>query len=564
MTAEWTTALQDWESRIRDRQSLIPCPPLFPDEATAALDIFRSLRIVDAPGSPTIGESCRPWVMEFAAAIFGALDPEAGRRLIRYFFLLVSKKNSKSTIAAAIMLTALVRNWRMSAEFLILAPTIEIANNSFWPARDMIRADPELNDLFLVQEHLRTIQHRNTKATLKVVAADNETVSGKKAVGVLIDELWLFGKRANAESMLREATGGLASRPEGFVIYLSTQSDDPPVGVFRQKLQEFRDIRDGVVRDNRSMGVLYEFPPAMIASGEYRDAENFYITNPNLGTSVDEEFLYDEFTKAERSGQTSLIGFAAKHLNIEIGLSLRSDRWAGAEFWERQADKSLTLDAIIERSEVIIVGIDGGGLDDLFGLAVLGRDKASKNWLLWSHAWCHHGVLDRRRSIASKLREFEDAGELTIVADQLDDLSAIIAIIARVKDSGLLGSVAVDPAGLGELVDELAQIGVSQEAKTLVGIGQGYRLMNAIKTAERKLAGGTLLHSGSGLMSWCVGNVRIEPTATAIRATKMNAGDAKIDPWAAAMNAIDQMSANPDSAGSIYASDERPHGLLVL
>ena len=498
MTAEWTTALQDWELRIRDRQSLIPCPPLFPDEATAALDIFRSLRIVDAPGSPTIGESCRPWVMEFAAAIFGALDPEAGRRLIRYFFLLVSKKNSKSTIAAAIMLTALVRNWRMSAEFLILAPTIEIANNSFWPARDMIRADPELNDLFLVQEHLRTIQHRNTKATLKVVAADNETVSGKKAVGVLIDELWLFGKRANAESMLREATGGLASRPEGFVIYLSTQSDDPPAGVFRQKLQEFRDIRDGVVRDNRSMGVLYEFPPAMIASGEYRDAENFYITNPNLGTSVDEEFLYDEFTKAERSGQTSLIGFAAKHLNIEIGLSLRSDRWAGAEFWERQADKSLTLDAIIERSEVIIVGIDGGGLDDLFGLAVLGRDKASKNWLLWSHAWCHHGVLDRRRSIASKLREFEDAGELTIVADQLDDLSAIIAIIARVKDSGLLGSVAVDPAGLGELVDELAQIGVSQEAKTLVGIGQGYRLMNAIKTAERKLAGGTLLHSGSG------------------------------------------------------------------
>jgi phage terminase large subunit-like protein len=564
MTAEWTTALQDWESRIRDRQSLIPCPPLFPDEATAALDIFRSLRIVDAPGSPTIGESCRPWVMEFAAAIFGALDPEAGRRLIRYFFLLVSKKNSKSTIAAAIMLTALVRNWRMSAEFLILAPTIEIANNSFWPARDMIRADPELNDLFLVQEHLRTIQHRNTKATLKVVAADNETVSGKKAVGVLIDELWLFGKRANAESMLREATGGLASRPEGFVIYLSTQSDDPPAGVFRQKLQEFRDIRDGVVRDNRSMGVLYEFPPAMIASGEYRDAENFYITNPNLGTSVDEEFLYDEFTKAERSGQTSLIGFAAKHLNIEIGLSLRSDRWAGAEFWERQADKSLTLDAIIERSEVIIVGIDGGGLDDLFGLAVLGRDKASKNWLLWSHAWCHHGVLDRRRSIASKLREFEDAGELTIVADQLDDLSAIIAIIARVKDSGLLGSVAVDPAGLGELVDELAQIGVSQEAKTLVGIGQGYRLMNAIKTAERKLAGGTLLHSGSGLMSWCVGNVRIEPTATAIRATKMNAGDAKIDPWAAAMNAIDQMSANPDSAGSIYGTDAREHGLLIL
>ena len=428
----------------------------------------------------------------------------------------------------------------------------------------MIKADPELNDLFQVQEHTRTITHRNTRATLKVVAADSETVSGKKAAGAFMDELWLFGKRANAENMLREATGGLASRPEGFVIYASTQSDDPPSGIFKQKLQEFRDVRDGVVRDNKSMAVFYEFPPSMLTSGEYRDPANFYITNPNLDASVDREFLTDEFLKAERAGQTSLIGFAAKHLNVEIGLSLRSDRWPGAEFWARQADISLTLDAIIERSEVIIVGIDGGGLDDLFGLAVLGRDKASKDWLLWSHAWAHTSVLERRKSIAPKLREFEAAGELTIVQDQLDDLSAIVEIIARVKDADLLGSVAVDPAGIGELVDELAQIGVSQESKTLVGIGQGFRLMNAIKTAERKLAGGTLLHSGSGLMSWCVGNVRIEPTATAIRATKMNAGDAKIDPWAAAMNAVDQMSANPDSAGSIYGTDAREHGLLIL
>jgi len=53
---------------------------------------------------------------------------------------------------------------------------------------------------------------------------------------------------------------------------------------------------------------------------------------------------------------------------------------------------------------------------------------------------------------------------------------------------------------------------------------------------------------GASLMDWCVSNVKIEPTATAIRATKQNAGDAKIDPWAALINAVDRMSLNPTAA----------------
>ena len=557
---EWSTACPDWERRIVQGKSLIPFKPLYPAAANDALEVFKALRIVDAPGSPTFGEACELWVFDFVAAIFGAADPETGKRLIREFFLLISKKNSKSTIAAGIMLTALVVNWRLSAELVILAPTIEVADNSFKPAADMVAADPELAALMHVQAHVRTITHRTTKAFLKVVAADTDTVSGKKAAFVLVDELWAFGKKPRADAMLREATGGLVARPEGFVIYLSTQSDEPPTGVFKAKLDYFREVRDGKIDDRKSLGVLYEFPPAMVKAQDYLRPENFYVTNPNLGRSVSQEWLEDELRKETTAGdKETLATFLSKHLNVEIGLNLRANRWPGADYWAGAADPTISFDSLLDECEVVVIGLDGGGLDDLFGFNALGRHAATKDWLSWSHAWCHKSVFERRKTIAARLKDFEREGTLSIVDMPGEDIADIIGLIEQVRASGKLACVAVDPAGLGEIVDALAEIGITEESGELVGAKQGYAMMNAIKTAERKLANGTLLHDGSALMAWCVGNVKIEPTATAIRATKQNAGDAKIDPWAALMDAVTFMSLNPEPAGggpSVYEKQD--------
>lgn len=539
----WSTACKDWERRLVAGESLIQFPPLFPDEAKSALEVFNVLRVADVQGSPMMGEVCRPWVTDFVSAVFGAYNAEIGRRLITEFFLCVSKKNSKSTLAAGIMLTALIRNWRASAEFLILAPTIEIANNSFIPARDMVKADDELRDLFLVQEHYRTITHRINKSTLKVVAADNETVGGKKATGVLVDELWLFGKQPNAENMLREACGGLASRPEGFTIFLSTQSDSAPAGVFRQKLLYARGVRDGSIEDPRFLPVLYEYPPAMVETKAFLDPKHFYITNPNLGASVDREFLEREAKKAQNDGLESQAGFFAKHLNVEIGLALRSDRWAGADFWQQQSRPGLTLDDVLARSEVVDIGCDGGGLDDLLGLCVIGRDKTTGEWLVWTHAWAHPSVLERRKQEAERFRDFERDGDLTLVERIGDDVDDVADIVKRIHTTGKLDKIGVDPVGVGAILDAIVATGVEQER--IVAISQGWKLTGAIKTAERKLAEGALVHGGQPMMAWCVSNAKVEPKGNAALITKAASGSAKIDPLMAMFDAVSLMQLNP-------------------
>ncbi len=556
---QWTTACPDWERRILARESLIPSPPLFPDQAQAALAVMDQLRVVDQPGSPTWGELSRPWLRDFVSNIFGAYEPESGRRLIREWLLLISKKNSKSTTAGFIMLTFLIMNWRQAGEFGILAPTVEVANNAYKPAADAIKADDELKELFHVQDHIRTITHRVTKATLQVVAADSDTVAGKKWIVTLIDELWLFGKKANAEDMLREATGGLLSRPEGCVLYLSTQSNEPPAGVFKQKLQYARGVRDGRIKDPQFCPVLYEFPDRMLANKAYLKPENFYVTNPNMGASVDEPTLVRLLEQAQESGEESMRGTVAKHLNVEIGLALRSDRWAGAEFWEQNAIK-LSLDDLLRRSEVVTVGVDGGGLDDLLGLVLIGREIETRKWLVWAKAWAHEVVLTRRKEIAPRLRDFEKDGDLTIVQRPGQDIVAVADILCKVRDAGLLpekNAIGVDRHGIGALISELESPGRDFQADQIQGIPQGYQLMGAIKDTERMLAGGDMQHGGSPLMNWCVGNARVEPKGNAILITKAISGSAKIDPLMALFDAAALMALNPEGLGASFWETER-------
>lgn len=547
---EWSTSCPDWAERLRAGDSIIP-PPIFPEQAEQALAVFKQLKIVDAPGSPTFGESCAEWVFDLVRSIFGAYDADSGRRLITEWFVCLPKKNSKSTLAAGIMMTAVILNWRQSAEFTILAPTVEVANNAFAPARDMCseKADEELFALMHAQTHIKTITHRESGAALKVLAADQNTVGGKKSVGTLVDELHLFGKMASAENMFREALGGLASRPEGFVIWLTTQSDEPPAGVFKQKLDYARDVRDGKIIDQAFVPVIFEHPPEMVANGDCLKLENMAMVNPNMGFSVDEAFLEREFKKAELAGGDSFRGFMAKHANVEIGLNLRSDRWAGADFWESQAKApGLTLDALLDRSEVVDVGIDGGGLDDLLGLAVVGRDKDTREWLTWTHAWAHPSVLERRKQEAARFQDFAKDGNLTLVKNIGEDVEDVAGICALIEARGLLDMIGCDPLGLGGILDALLEAGLPQEK--MKGISQGYLMTGAIKTAERKLAEGVLVHGGQPLMAWCVGNAKVEPRGNAVIITKQAAGSAKIDPLMALFNAVTLMSLNPATAAT--------------
>lgn len=529
----------------------MPALPLFEDEARYAVAFFDRLRLPDVLGQPLLRDACGEWFRDIVRAVLGSRDPATNIRYVRELFALVGKGNSKTTYGAALMVTALLMNVRKHVEFHLLAPVQKTAEMAYDAAKGMIEADPQLSVRFHCRDHRKEIFDRVNKAKLVVKTFDLKTMTGPKPAGVLIDEIHLLARSAHTTKVLRQIRGGLEKNTDGFLIFITTQSDDVPVGAFETELKAAREIRDGK-RRGRLLPILYEFPDEIARdASRWKNPDNWHMVMPNLGRSLQLDSLKADLEGESEKGTEAERLWYSQHLSIQIGVGLGINRWAGAEFWERGADTDLTFDEIIRRSEAIVFGIDGGGLDDLFGFVMLGRCRETKRWLLWSHAWCHSGVLFRRKSIASTLETFKAAGELTIVDDELKDVSEIVAIIEDVKGRGLLAGVAVDPMGLDEFVGVLKEIEVTQENGLLIGIPQGSGLMSAIKAAERAVVRGDLRHCPSGLMAWSVSNLKIEPLATSIRATKQNAGDAKIDPAMAMFDAVAIMAKNPQVAGVV-------------
>jgi phage terminase large subunit-like protein len=550
----WNTACPDWQARIRAGQSLCPVLPLFEEGAARGLAVFDRLRLPDVPGNPQLSEAAGDWFRDAVRVLFGSYDPDQDVRHIRELFLMVPKKSSKTSYAAAMLLTAVLVSPRPRAEYLFIGPTQEISDLAFQQAAGMVEIDPVLAAKCHIQHHIKKITYRPTGAFLKVKSFSPNVVTGSKPAGVLIDELHVIGEMNNADRVLGQLRGGLVSQPESFMVNITTQSERPPAGVFKAELMKARKVRDGTLKAS-ILPMLYEFPEGV----DWRDSANWWMVTPNRGKSITVERLIPDFHQAESAGEEELRRWASQHLNIEIGLALKCDRWAGANFWEQQA-AVVSLQTVLAECEVVTIGIDGGGLDDLLGLAVMGRKRDSHEWLCWTHAWAHPSVMDRRKSEASRFQDFARDGNLTLVTQIGDDVEEVAGICAEVEQSGLLDKIGVDPHGLGGIIEAIHDAEVPPEK--IVGISQGWKLTGAIKTAERKLAEGALIHGGQPMMNWCVGNAKVEPRGNAITITKQAAGFAKIDPLMAVFNAVSLMALNPAAAGGQF--DDFAFNPLVL
>jgi len=546
-------ACPDWWERLCQGLPPMADVPINEEKAAKALAFFNRMRLPDIPGNPPMSVACGEWFKDVLVAFLASEDSETYQPVVWELLCMVPKKNSKSTYVAALALTALYMEDAPNRQMLLVGPSQNISERCFDQAQGMIRLDPILDSIFLVQDHLKTVTRRQTGTKLEVKTFDTSIVTGEIPVLTIIDELHELGKKARAAAVMQQIRGGGITKQRGRVLMITTQSDESPAGIWKIELDKARAIRDGRGGSNPIMlPVLYEFPAELQRSQDFwRARTNWHLVLPNLGLSIDEQALVDDYENNGRVTKHTEQIWASQHLNIEIGVGL-SAGWLGAQYWDDCVEAGLSLDELIERSEVAVQGIDGGGLDDLFAEAVIGRCRETGRWLHWARAFAHPEVFEERKEIAPRLLNFAEHGDLIQLKDEdtSGDVRGVAETAARLLAAGLLpeqGAVGVDTTNSAAIQFQMFGKGITY--KQLVVVGQDWRLSPAIWGMERMLKQGTFRHCGQPLMSWTVGNAKPEIKGSAVRITKEVAGKAKIDPLMATFNAFMLMLRDPVAAG---------------
>jgi phage terminase large subunit-like protein len=548
---DWDCSLPDWEKHFMAGGSLIPKRiknALNKELALKAVEAFNKLRLSDVPGQPTMAEAGGDWFREIVEVVIGSYDPVTKSRKIKELFLLIPKKNMKTTGGALIMLLLLIYNERPNGLGVMCAPVHEVAEVAFKAIAGAIELDPVLSRVFDVREHWKLVIDRRNDAELKVMTFDPATLTGQKITfAALVDEVHVIAKNPKAASALRQIRGNMFPFPEAILIFITTQSEESPQGVFETELTAARNIRDGKRKDAKLLPILYEFPESIQKSPDqkWRDPKLWSLVTPNMNRSIALDVLVSAHADAESKGEAELRAWASQHLNIQIGLALRSNAWVGADAWTKgDIDSSICLETILERCEVIEIGIDGGGLNDLLAINVSGRLKEDVRWVTWGKAWAHPVVLERNSASRVQLEDLIKAGDLELVETPGLDMDRLIAIVEACHKSGLMDKVGLDPYGVSDIVDQILGIeGFKKE--DIVGISQGWRLSGVIATVERAIASRKLIHGNQKLLNWCVSNAQVEARGNAQLITKAASGSAKIDALMAMLDAISLLAANP-------------------
>ena len=305
---------------------------------------------VKGPLAPGV-QKLELWEKAMLSAIYGIVD-ENDRRWFRELVLVVARKNGKSAIASNIGNYAFRVEGGYGTDVFCLAPKLEQADIVYDTIYQMIILDPEWKEeeelLKVKDEHNRrvydgamharktinSISIPGTNSKVKKIAFNSKKSDGFNPSICICDEVasWEGDRGLKQYEVMKSAMG---ARPEGLMASFTTSGyiND---SIYDELTKRSTRFLLGDSKERRLLPFLYMIDDL----DKWNDINELRKANPNLGVSVQVDYLLEEIAIAEGSASKKA-EFLTKYCCIKQNSSLA---WLSTAVVDKAYGKPLKLE----------------------------------------------------------------------------------------------------------------------------------------------------------------------------------------------------------------------------
>ena len=437
-------------------------------------------------GKPFILFDWQQWVI---FNIYGIKYKSNNLRVCRNVLMFISRKNGKSSLAAALGIIAAFADGEQGAEVALIANSAKQANILF----DMIKnyttsIDP---NQILFKRYRSSINIPLTNSKVIVHSADPKALDGYNCSTFVWDEAH-SAKDDKVYNLMKNSQG---TRKQPLAITITTSGfllgDEYPL---YSMWVTCTDILQGTKTDDSWFMAIYQ----MDEDDDWKDKSMWKKCSPGYPEIIDETFMEDALTEAINNPSKE-VEFKTKLLNQWCS---SETIWIPREVLMKHSQK-FSLDIFKDNEYYCYAGVDLGSVSDLTAVAYL--IKKEDKFYIFCDAYIPTGSIENSKN-KELYRKWIREGYLKVThGDRMNYEEVVHDILEFNKEIPIL-EIAYDKYNAIEWARKC-----SEEGLVLTPFSQTKGNFNlATKEFERRLYNDDIVLIDSPVIRWCFANAMLE------------------------------------------------------
>ena len=485
-----------------------------------------------------------PWQQFIVGSAFGWKRADGSRRF-RFIYVECASKQGKSTMAGGAGLRLAFFDDEPGAEVYAAATKRDQAKIPWNAAVQMVRKSASFRSR--IQVNAGSLSVPGTASFFQPLGRDSDSDQGINPNGAIIDELHVHSDRDLLDNI--EKAASVRRQP---MIWKITTAGVKRESVWWEERADAVAVLEGRATDDSLFAAVF----TLDEGDDPFDESVWPKANPNLGVSVQIDFLRERAAKAQRS-PGSMAAYLRYHMNVPTAVSTRA---IAIDEWDANGDEPQ-----IAVGDSGYAGLDLASVRDLTALILLFRterheaavehgcigpdqpiDPACPHYWydVLARFWCpEDGIHERSQRDNVPYEDWVRDGYLIATPGNVTDYRWIRQEIAELAESYTIGDLGFDRWNATQLVTELMDDGASCTAipQTHAGLGPAWREL------ERIVLDHSMRHGGHPILRWMAGNVEVETDSQGNQKPSKRLSKERIDGMVALDMALNRWLAHGDA-----------------